>query len=1008
MNKKNNSIETLKTLLKTLFQFDSTELDFGIYRIMNYRRKEIENFIQNDLIRTVEKEFERYKTQSGKELSEKIQEKKKEIERLEKDLGEKILRNGEIEEKFKERPFAKEYLELKKQLDDIEITESTQNQVFNDLYNFFSRYYEDGDFISKRRLSSKQHKYAIPYDGEEVKLYWANFDQYYVKTGEVFRDYEFNLKSWRITFRTIFAEVEAGNVKGERRYFILHPDEPVKVDKDQKSCLIQFEYRPFTDEDFKHYRVKTKAGEEKKTGIKQEDLNIILKDKILGQIKEIELKAFLSQKQGSDERSESDEKSFLEAHLYKYTRKITSDFFIHKNLKGFLDRELDYFIKSEIIDLNNLEPRHITRAKVVEGIGKRIIEFLYQIEDFQKMLWEKKKFVLRTDYVITFDRIPEEFQKEILANKKQLKEWEELGFEIATPLARNDKKRESLRGAERRSNPKLPIDTKHFDNSFKERLIEKLSEQENFDDLIDGILIKSENWQELNLILEKYRGKIHCIYIDPPFNTGTNEFLYKNNYLDSSWISMMYDRLDLGRKTLKDDGSIFVRIDYHGNHYVRNLMDIVFGNENFRNEMQVSRISKQDPKIKKFNTSTDSLFFYSNTDRILFKLLFKKMLKAKLERWHAMDSQGQGQPLYIFGYLIEPPKGRHWTYGQENIKKFEEDRKIRIVCKDCGFIHLLGKWEGCPKCKNKNNVRVEYFLPPTEEKQIDSNWTDISGYTSNWDFPTENSEPLLQRVLEASSNKNNWVLDYFLGSGTTIAVAHKLLRKWIGVEMGDFFENIPMRRMKEVLAGKGNHEPCGISKEVHWQGGGFFKYHYLEQYEDTLHNIAFPQAEKGQKALELFGKGEEGNEYLMKYFLKYETDESPSLLNLRQFENPFEYKLKIISGNKGEEIINVDLVETFNYLIGIKVNKYKFRHENGRKYVFVLGEKDNKKVTVVWRSTKACPERNEGTLDPEKDKEFIEKTIGDYNPEEIFINGDAFYPRGYKVIETEFKALMGA
>jgi adenine-specific DNA-methyltransferase len=132
-------------------------------------------------------------------------------------LGEQILKNGEIVEKFKDRPFAQQYLELKRQLDETEITETIQNQVFNDLYEFFSRYYEDGDFISKRR---RGNKYVIPYGGEEVKLYWANFDQYYVKTGEVFKDYNFDLKGWKIIFRTIFAEVEVGNIKGERKYFL--------------------------------------------------------------------------------------------------------------------------------------------------------------------------------------------------------------------------------------------------------------------------------------------------------------------------------------------------------------------------------------------------------------------------------------------------------------------------------------------------------------------------------------------------------------------------------------------------------------------------------------------------------------------------------------------------------------------------------------------------------------------------------------------------------------------
>jgi len=162
-NQNSEFLEKLKNHLKVLFQFDCADLDFGIYRIMNYKRKEVEKFIENDLIGVIEKEFEKYKVQNQKELLERIEEKKKEIKNIEKDLGEKTLKDSEIEEKFRDKPFAKEYLELKKQIEEIDVTESIQSQVFNDLYNFFSRYYEDGDFISKRRFSSKQSKYAIPY-----------------------------------------------------------------------------------------------------------------------------------------------------------------------------------------------------------------------------------------------------------------------------------------------------------------------------------------------------------------------------------------------------------------------------------------------------------------------------------------------------------------------------------------------------------------------------------------------------------------------------------------------------------------------------------------------------------------------------------------------------------------------------------------------------------------------------------------------------------------------------
>lgn len=172
-------LERLKDLLRTLFQFDMPELDFGIYRIMNYRRREIEEFIEKHLIQAVEKEFQEYRKASVKELEEKVEEAKKKVML---DLGEDALRNGDVREDVKSFPVAKKYLELKKQLEDAQATESIKNQVFNDLYNFFSRYYEDGDFISKRRYSFKQERYAIPYNGEEVKFYWATADQYYVKT----------------------------------------------------------------------------------------------------------------------------------------------------------------------------------------------------------------------------------------------------------------------------------------------------------------------------------------------------------------------------------------------------------------------------------------------------------------------------------------------------------------------------------------------------------------------------------------------------------------------------------------------------------------------------------------------------------------------------------------------------------------------------------------------------------------------------------------------------------
>lgn len=1053
-NQDNDFSQKLKDKLKELFQFklsaeddfqfDSSELDFGIYRIMNYKREEIENFIENDLIKKVEKEFKKYRMQNQQELLEKIEEKKKEIKKLEEELGEKILKNGEIEEKFKDRPFAKEYLELKKQTEDTDITESIQSQTFNDLYNFFSRYYEDGDFISTRRYSSKSYKYAIPYNGEEVKLHWANFDQYYIKTGEVFKDYVFTQKDWRFIFKTTLVEVETGNVKGERRYFFLSPDKPVDIKGN--ICLIPFEYKPFTDKDLIEYPIKTKDGKSKKTGISQDDLNTLLKDRILDSINLPEPKKFLLEIQNG--------KTILEKHLYKFTRKITSDFFIHKGLKGFLERELDYFIKTEVLDIDSLDTekeryfdRHITRAKVVKNIGKKIIEFLGQIEDFQKMLWEKKKFILKTDYVITIDRIPEEFHVEIINNKEQLKEWEELGFgEINKKENLVTKK--DLFGNKYK---KLPVDTKYFKQDFKERLLEKLTGEDNLDDLIDGVLIKSENWQALNLLSEKYREKIKCIYIDPPYNTGNDEFLYKDKYQHSSWLSMIYDRLFLANKFMLSNGLFFNSIDYNEVHNLKNLINLIFNDYNFISNITIKVKAPSGVASGSFifDTSEYVLVFKKNSENILLpniNMIEKEIINecSKTVESYNLLFIDEGNVSKVVDILklenetIEIRKHENYKIEKVNFSKIKDvskfyyvnfnkifrtatlsggvEQKIKQLINDnklYSYYHkpTRGKYEGQEnkyyvfnkeqilflsshsKIVTSGNKKYVTKLEKITNIWFDDLWQGIAnegGVTLKWG---KKPEKFIKRIIELSSNKSDLIMDFFLGSGTTTAVAQKLDRKWIGIEMGDYFEDLSLKRMKFVLSG----EQTGISRENNWQGGGFFKYHYLEQYEDTLHNIEFPQEEKGQKILDLLPE-EEKSEYLMKYMLKFETDGSPSLLNLKQFTNPFEYKLKIISGNNKEEIVNIDLVETFNYLIGLKINKYRYLTDKGRKYVFVLGERNYRKVVIVWRSTV--------DINLEKDKENIDKIINDFKPGEIYINGDSLI-KNYKPIESEFKSRAG-
>ncbi|MEN3014413.1 MAG: site-specific DNA-methyltransferase, partial [Endomicrobiia bacterium] len=355
----------------------------------------------------------------------------------------------------------------------------------------------------------------------------------------------------------------------------------------------------------------------------------------------------------------------------------------------------------------------------------------------------------------------------------------------------------------------------------------------------------SENWQALNLLLEKYKEKIQTIYIDPPFNKEQDaDYLYNVKYKDSTWASMLENRLKLAKDLLSDRGSIFVRCDYNGNWIVRPLMDEVFGKENFRNEVIIRRDTKPSEDI---SVETESLFLFSKSRNYLFNKNIIKKEKRKFVEFHSPGEPKNKENSYISidGKRFFPPRGRHWSISKDKVDDLIKKGEIKLEKRI--YIDIYGN--------------EQYLMPlrlEVEYKAVTNNWTDIHGYGKitndllNNYFPTENSEYLLKRVVESTSNEGDLVLDFFLGSGTTTAVAHKLKRKWIGVEMGEHFWSVVLPRMKKVLF----YDKSGISKEKDVKekynektSGGFFKYHILEQYEDTLDNI---ELKENKEAEELF------------------------------------------------------------------------------------------------------------------------------------------------------------
>ena len=995
-----DSIQRFQDLLKNLFQFETSDLDFGIYRILNYKRDMIEKFIEEDLKNKVETAFARYKDERLTDINRRFEEAKDKVVQT---LGKEALTPvGELKDTFKDTPVGRDFLLLKAQKDEAQAIDEIKLQVFNDLYNFFSRYYEEGDFVPQYRYSIKGYRYAIPYNGEEVKLYWVNSDQYYTKTGILFHDYTFKAGDYRVIIRIDSAKEELGSNKATKeRFFVLDDEEPLIIE--DKSLVIRFQYRELTEKEVKHYEIEGGSNT-----FRQEKINLKSFDEIFRRIKDFALKACLEQPRN--------EKPLLLYHLNRFTAKNTKDYFIHKNLKKFLSEQLDYFIKTEVLDIETLEKerfldKHITRAKVVREIGEDIIDFLSQIEDFQKRLWEKKKFVLKTEYVITTDRVPEEFYDEILENAEQKKEWEELGFvEIQEKKAELGfeipEEKQDLK------NKKLPIDTKYFSQEFKEKLLERLTEDVDLDDLLDGLLIKSENWQALNTILGKYKEKIQTIYIDPPFNKEQDaDYLYNVKYKDSTWASILENRLRLAKDLLNERGSIFVRCDYNGNWLVRPLMNEVFGEGNFRNEILVKRGSpkaglfEQFEEMKTMGVMYDNLYFYSKATEAGWRGFIKTLDEKRHGYWTSFKKIYDRPTMRYEIEGISLEKGQ-WMWNKERTyKAIDNYKKYLEISKNTGeSLEDYWKRTGISEFVRKHKDTIQYWVNPKEVVLLDNNWLDIPGYSSTTDFKTENSEILLKRVIESTSNEGNLVMDFFLGSGTTTAVANKLGRKWIGVEMGEHFWTVVLPRMKKVLA----YDRSGISKEKDIKekynertAGGFFKYQILEQYEDTLDNI---ELKNNQMALEFFK-----DEYLLKYFLDFETNENPYFLNIESLKNPFAYKLKVNLSEVGEPQEEVvDMPETFNYLLGLKVKKIKARN-NGRKYLFILGEKQGQDVAVVWREYD--DNWDEGEF--RKDKEFIREELKDWKPQVVYVNGQSVlttnpgdFQADIRYIEPEFKRLM--
>jgi adenine-specific DNA-methyltransferase len=364
-----DSLARFQLLLRELFQFDCADLDFGIYRIMNHKRDVVERFISEDLpqkVATVLSEG------ALAEQDQAAQELHGVTAQIRENFGaDALAADGALDAAYRATPLGKKYLELQAKSAGARRRAALEAAIYNHLFAFFSRYYQDGDFISKRRYSRRE-RYAIPYNGEEVALYWANHDQYYVKTAEHFTDYTFAAPNGvTVHFKLQAADVEQGNVKGEKRCFLPRPAE---MTWDAAQLVIPFEFRPLTEQETITY-----GGKNQQEAILARALVDI--PKRLSPATDAAALAALTAEKGAT--ADGKPISHLAHHLRQYTQRNTADFFIHKDLAGFLARELDFYLKNEVLNLDEMETGGEARAEgwfqimaAIRAVGGRIIAFL--------------------------------------------------------------------------------------------------------------------------------------------------------------------------------------------------------------------------------------------------------------------------------------------------------------------------------------------------------------------------------------------------------------------------------------------------------------------------------------------------------------------------------------------------------------------------------------------------------------------------------------------------------
>ncbi|WQY72002.1 site-specific DNA-methyltransferase [Helicobacter pylori] len=722
------------------------------------------------------------------------------------DSSPRAVKNGMINlMKAKSQYYNIKKQKLKKLIDSkCQNNNDLKEELFDKLYSFFKRYFSanggiyfnDTPLYDNLYTKSGYEKCSLKKD---TALFYKTKDLYYVKSETIYKDFCFELEGILFNFDTSLLESKKYNEKVDLVFDL--------KDTDTKTNTLNFSVT-----------LSSKGTQTKISEILKECSN-----------------------QGVKLDEEVLKKAFV-----KFKKQGSMDYFIHKNALGFLKEQLDLYLFEYLFkEMTAFDLKRLNEINIIKEVALEVIVLVSEFENELCKIWNKPRFVLNSHFIVSLDKLKaKNYDLNKITNHpnypKQVKEWQDLNLKTTDNLLENEF---------------LPLDTLYF-KDLEEEVKSLFNENE-----INGTLIKSENYQALNSLKNRYKEKIDCIYIDPPYNTQNNEFVYADNFKRSSWLAMMENRLELAHALLNDKGVMFVSIDDNEQAYLKALMDEVFnggggGGDNFVNCLVVKRgtksLNSQFNQIKSLNVAFEYVLVYKKSDNFYYVNPYVKDANEKQKEgiWAGLYSNMDRPTMRYEIDGVNIVKGQ-WKWSKEKGLKALQNYKDFL---NSNFDNLKSYYEYHKSLGNEldfvrknNHNTIEYWVKPREKLIVDTNFMDLhtSGTSEIKElfegqalFDTPKPEALLQRILEISTKENDLVCDFFAGSGTTCAVAHKMKRKYIGIEMGEHFESVILPRLKKVIGGF----KSGALKE--FNGGGAVKVYELESYEEILRKIKYEDNDK--------------------------------------------------------------------------------------------------------------------------------------------------------------------